>query len=270
MRMPSDLFLVRHGLSEANVVQKADKAGSPITLTDDMVNAPDRSWRLTEKGEQQAQAIGEWLKTNTTHIDRFITSPYTRTRETAAHLDIDYAQWEENRSVRERYWGDIHPLPQAEFADTYPHNYLIKKIDPLYWVPPGGESLVSVAENRTRNVLEMLARENSNETVLITTHGEFIWSCRLILERWSDEEFVKNDNDPDFKVHNCLAVHYTSTNPVTLEKGTDLKWVRTAYPAYDEERGEWIIVESPFVEFNRSYYSNKELLNKVHKLERFF
>lgn len=272
MGMPKNLFLVRHGLSEANVIQQADKNGSPISLTDDMVNVPDRSWRLTETGEQQAETIGEWIRqeNNNLTIDRFITSPFTRTRETSAHLGFDYAEWEENRSIRERSWGEINTMTRKDFAQQYPLNSNLKKIDPLYWAPPAGESIANIAENRTRNVLEMLSRENSGDNVILTTHGEFMWSCRLIIERWSDEDFVENDSNPDFRLHNCIAIHYTTISPETNEDNEDLAWVRTAYPKFNNSTQSWDVVVSDFENFGRKYYSNDELLSKVRKLERFF
>lgn len=149
-------------------------------------------------------------------------------------------------------------------------NSNLKKIDPLYWAPPAGESIANIAENRTRNVLEMLSRENSGDNVILTTHGEFMWSCRLIIERWSDEDFVENDSNPDFRLHNCIAIHYTTISPETNKDNEDLAWVRTAYPKFNNDTQSWDVVVSDFENFGRKYYSNDELLSKVNKLERFF
>lgn len=267
--MPNNLVFVRHGQSEANVIQQAEKNGTPIHLTDDMVNVPDRSWRLTDDGVNQAKTIGTWINDNIGQFNRHITSPFTRTRETSAHLNLREAVWEENRTVRERSWGEIGSIPRKEFNRLYPHNSLFKKVDPLYWSPPAGESIANISETRARNLLEMLANENSKEDVLVTTHGEFIWSSRLIIERWSDEEFIAYDKDPNYKVHNCMVVHYTRIDPKTNKAHTKFRWVRTAYPVFDEDKKTWTVKENDFKEFSRSCYSSEELLERAESRSRF-
>ena len=54
MSMPDNLVFVRHGQSEANIVQKASKEGDNSYYTDDVMTVPDRSWRLTKLGIAQA------------------------------------------------------------------------------------------------------------------------------------------------------------------------------------------------------------------------
>lgn len=267
--MPYNLVLVRHGQSEANVIQQADKNGTPYTMTEDLVNVPDRSWRLTSDGVEQAKAAGKWIQDNIGHFDRHITSPFTRTRETAAHLNIPDAMWEENRSVRERSWGDIGSITRKEFREKYPENSLLKNIDPLYWFPPSGESIANVAENRTRSVLNMVAQENSRDNVLIVTHGEFLWSTRLVLERWSDEEFLSRDKDPEDKIHNCTIFHYMRENPETGEVHKNFKWVRIVHPYFDDETKEWGITDRGVERFGREYLTNKQLLERAESRSRY-
>lgn len=274
MAMPNNLVLVRHGQSEANILVEASKTGDDSLYTDDMVNYPDRSWRLTHKGVQQAQTSGAWITQNIIKelgaFDRFITSPYTRTRETAGTLSIDDAIWEENRVIRERSWGEIDSMPRSEFIERYPANAQYKKKDPIYWSPPAGESLANVAENRVRNILSTLHRENSGDNVLMVTHGEFIWATRMVLERWSDEQFLEFDEEPNMKIHNCHVVHYTRINPATQEIAPKLKWVRTAYPYFVD--GKWDVIVSDWKTFDKVYLSNEDLIAKAelqaHRLEK--
>lgn len=263
--MPNNLVLVRHGQSEANVMQQYAKNGDNSLFTDENMVVPDRSWRLTANGAKQAQVAGEWVRENVSGFDRHITSPYIRTRETAANLQLENPRWEENRVVRERSWGEIGSIPRSEFEKRYSQNAKLKKHDPLYWAPPAGESIANVAENRVRNLLGTLHRENSEDNVLVVTHGEFIWATRLVLERWSDEEFMDNDSNKDMRIHNCTVLHYTRINPFTDEIDSKIRWVRRAWPVLDEETGLWSMEVRAWEEINRNYMSNEDLLKLANE-----
>ena len=58
MGMPLDLYVIRHGESEANVIISAGEQGDNSLYTQDNVTVPDRSWRLTATGRKQADCIG--------------------------------------------------------------------------------------------------------------------------------------------------------------------------------------------------------------------
>jgi broad specificity phosphatase PhoE len=264
--MPKNLILVRHGQSEANVIQTHDKHGDQALYTEEAMLVPDRSWRLTETGVAQAQTAGAWIRTHVPSFDRCITSPYIRTRETAANLGIPGARWEENRVVRERSWGEISPLPRKVFEEQYAHNAMLKHNDPLYWAPPAGESVANVAENRVRNLLSTLHRESADQDVLVATHGEFIWATRLVLERWSDEEFLRYDKDPAMKLHNCVVIHYTRIDPSTGEEAHKIRWVRRAYP--ERVDGQWRMSVDDWYEFDRRYLSGDDLLALAEEQSR--
>ena len=62
MGMPLDLYVIRHGESEANVIISAGEQGDNSLYTQDNVTVPDRSWRLTATGRKQADCIGRWLR----------------------------------------------------------------------------------------------------------------------------------------------------------------------------------------------------------------
>lgn len=266
--MPKNLILVRHGQSEANVIQRADKAGDQALFSEETMLVADRSWRLTDAGVAQAHAAGRWITDNVDPLDRCITSPYVRTRETAANLQLDGALWEENRVVRERSWGEISPLPRKVFEEQYAHNALLRRKDPLYWAPPAGESIANVAENRVRNMLSTLHRESSEDNVLVVTHGDFMWSTRLVLERWSDEEFLRYDKDQEMTIFNCTVLHYTRVDPDTGEIAPWVRWVRAAHPFCDRTTGVWRMVEQPWQRFDRDYLSNEDLLAVAEEQSR--
>lgn len=269
MTMPNNLVLVRHGQSEANVMQKASKAGNHKHYTDEVMTVPDRSWRLTAQGVTQAETAGDWIANQLPAFDRSIVSPFTRTRETAANLDLPNASWEENRTIRERSWGEIDSISKEEFRKNYPQNANLQAKDPLYWAPPAGESLANVSENRVRSILNTMHRENEGDNVLMVTHGEFIWATRLTLERWSDEEFMLRDSDENERIHNCMVVHYTRIDPNTGVQAAKLNWVRKAWPILVEKEidGElirkWEMHVGNWESFDRVYYTNDQLRLKV-------
>ena len=84
---------------------------------------PDRSWRLTATGRKQADCIGRWLVSQQQLFDRYMVSPYVRTRETAATMALPKAKWEENRVLRERSWGEINTITKDEFKTNYARNW---------------------------------------------------------------------------------------------------------------------------------------------------
>lgn len=268
MVMPRNLFLVRHGQSEANVMQKASRAGDQSMYTEETMTVPDRSWRLTELGVQQAKVAGAWIAQQNIDFNRAVVSTFTRARETAAMLGLD-VRWEESRVIRERSWGEIGSMSKQDFARKYSQNASYRDSDPLYWAPPAGESIANVAENRVRNILSTLHRENPRENVLMVTHGEFMWATRLVLERWSDEEFLDRDADRAETIHNCTVLQYTAVDPCNPEKVHEkLNWVRRSWPALVD--GEWTMFVGEWEEFDRKYFSGDDLLEKVETNRHFF
>ena len=292
MPMPNDLVLVRHGESDGNVVTHAARQGDLTGYTEAFATTPGHQWRLTAMGRLQAAVIGAWV-TQTfpalttdqagvaapgvddravgdaperpgTSFDRCYVSPYVRTRETAGHMGLPGSRWLMNRALRERDWGDIGSMPRQRFAANYPDNARMKERDPLYWAPPGGESIAHVAEDRVRNVLATLQRECEGGSVLMVTHGELMWAFRMVLERWNDEDFCRYDKDEAQKIHNCMAWHYTRVNPVTGAIASRLSWVRSATPVIVDGRAS--VVVTPFRYFPFAGLSSEELLTSVENV----
>ena len=277
MVMPDHLFLVRHGESEGNVAALAAKRGEEPLPTDPFYDLPGRAWALTDKGRVQAATIGTWLRgaleeigrtAGATPTGRRYVSPYVRTRQTAAGLRLGSALqpvgWYVNRSLRERDWGDIESIPKSEFdfAEQYEHSRHKRAIDPLYWHPPGGESLCDVAENRVRNFLDTLHRECSGQTVVAVTHGEFMMATRLVLERADDETFADWLDDPRQRLENCAVLHYTRIPPgAEPHRGAPaprLAYLRRARPVQAD--GAWRVEVTPWRRIDFALPTDDELL----------
>lgn len=274
MGMPNNLVLIRHGESEGNIAVNASKRGDNTYYNGKFMTTPGHQWRLTDLGRRQAQVIGKWVNNEIGVFDHFYVSPYVRTRETAAHMDLPNAAWLMNRALRERDWGDIGSITRAQFAANYPDNFAQRQIDPLYWCPPNGESIAHVAENRVRNVLSTLHRECSGKNVIAVTHGELMWAFRLVMEYWSDDEFVSKDALKSEKIGNCAAIHYTRLDPTSESRvfprlSTRMGWVRKAVPVVNED-GTARVEVSDWKHIEKPVFTNADLLDSVETVEPLF
>ena len=267
MGMPLDLYVIRHGESEANVIVEAGQQGDDSLYTQDNVTVPDRSWRLTATGRKQADCIGRWLVSQQPLFDRYLVSPYVRTRETAATMALPKARWEETRVLRERSWGEISTVTQQYFRDNYPRNWMFKRTDPLYWRPPAGESIADVAEDRVHNLLTSLNRRSEAESVVAVSHGDFMLSLMLTLEDISDEEFLRRTEAPEWRITNCTCFHYSRRDPNTGRTSQRVRWEQTARPVLNEQTGRWEVKVDEWREFQRPIMSNGDLVDVVHSVD---
>lgn len=258
MAMPNELVLVRHGHSEGNLAVDYSKLGDDSFYTPDFRERPGHQWRLTEDGQEQARTAGQWILENIGDFDRYYVSPYIRTKETAALLDLPSAEWRVDSRLRERDWGDIGSLPRKEFIEEYPRNAFVKDMDSLYWRPPGGESIMDV-RMRMRSLLDTLHRETESQKVIAVTHGEFMWSARAELEYMSDEEWLTADNDKSQKIHNTQVLQYSRLDPNTDKQNKYASWTRSVCPWMTGVSLEWS-------QITRHRFSNEELLEQVAKI----
>ncbi len=137
------VFLVRHGIKEKI-------AGDPP---------------LSEIGKQQALNTGIHLKQST--IDKVITSPLLRTRQTAKvickKLDVDYKV---DERLRERMnWGDKKDQTFEDFIEEW----VKTNIDRDY-VPISGDSSRKTGF-RIEAVIKDQIQENSVKNLVLITHG---------------------------------------------------------------------------------------------------
>ena len=200
-------------------------------------------------------------------FDRYMVSPYVRTRETAATMALPKAKWEENRVLRERSWGEINTITKDEFKNNYARNWNFKNTDPLYWRPPAGESIADVAEDRVHNILTSLSRKSDSESVVMVTHGDFMLALMLTIEDLADEEFLHRADSDDWKITNCTCLHYTRRDPETGRTSKRVRWEQTARPVLDETTGRWEVKVEPWREFKRPYLSNGDLVDVVQAVD---
>ena len=149
MNTITTLYLVRHGESEANA------AGVFAGQTD----SP-----LTPKGREQAKVVAKALRP--VHFDRIVTSPLSRTKDTAAEIAA-------GRDIRVEVFDDLKEIDVGIAAG--------KPFDELRGLPgatgddgwrqwPGGESLEQVL-TRSLRVIDRLVAESPGKTICVVGHG---------------------------------------------------------------------------------------------------
>lgn len=264
MSMPFDIVLVRHGQSEANIIQKADKQSIAHPEASVINDRPDWRQRLSPKGVQQAEIARQWLEENLGGVMSFdgcYVSPFLRTRETAAHLGgLDNGAWTIDDRVVERGWGVYGIVPRAEQRVQFPLTSKLHELTPWYVRFDGGESMPDVY-GRFRDFQGTLHREQADKRVIIVSHGDFINVARYGIERMLPEQWESLDRDPRYTIRNCSITHYSRINPYDPTDIRDkIHWRRMIYPDAIHEspdKGEW--VELP----GRQRYTGAELLRQI-------
>lgn len=269
MSMPNDLVFVRHGQSEANIVQKADKKGEVHEAAEQINNRPDWQHRLSAKGVSQAVAAKRWLDTHlggAASFDGKYLSPFLRTRETAAYIGGPECDgWTVDDRVVERSWGVYGIVPRAEQRKQFPLTSKLHEATPWYVRFDGGESMPDVY-GRFRDFQGTLHREQSGRRVIVVSHGDFINVARYGIERMLPEQWEEMDKDPHYTIRNCSITQYSRVNPGDADDIRDkLHWRRIIYPDAIEESpdgGRWI--ELP----ERQRFSGSELLEQADTVKR--
>ncbi len=262
MTMPIDLVLVRHGQSEGNVAAHKSREGNHDCYTSAFRERHGSQWRLSDKGVQDAERAGAWLRKNLPRFDRCYTSEYTRALETAARLGLEDALWYREPQLRERDHGHLESIPHPELRTRFAEEIERRARGGLFWRPPGGESMTDVC-TRVDRFFDTLHRECSDKRVIVVVHGEVMWAFRLRLERMPQERWLELDASSDLadRIFNGQIIHYTRRDPETNVDAPHLNWmrmVRADDPTFP--RG-W----RPIV---RPKFSNQELLNVVERTER--
>jgi broad specificity phosphatase PhoE len=262
MRMPLNLFVVRHGESEGNQAKRFAHGGdSPYTQ--EFLNRHSATYRLTKKGRDQAIVAGAWLKRTLQEerigIGRYITSDYVRACETAGLLGLPDAVWFRDHNITERNWGDLDNVSLEDREQRFADALRRRDHTPFFWTPPNGDSYHAFCLHIDK-VLGTLHRECSDTNVVMVCHGEVMLAIRVLLTRMGQEEFTRihlSDAEED-KIFNCEVHWYTRTDPSTncsQPHFTHLRRVRPALPAENIP-----IHDTGFVPIVRPTYSNNDLL----------
>jgi broad specificity phosphatase PhoE len=149
------LYLMRHGQTDANL-----SAGSYPW---------DNDCPLNSTGRQQAERAARYLAEQPLQPTRIISSPLTRTRQTAeivaAQLGLTV---ETDATLREIDAGEWHGHPAGE---VYEYVHALPVAERFSFLLPGGESWQQAGERLAAAARTAVAGGlGSNETVLLVSH----------------------------------------------------------------------------------------------------
>ncbi|HEY8885943.1 MAG TPA: histidine phosphatase family protein [Candidatus Microsaccharimonas sp.] len=264
MAMPNELVFVRHGQSEANIIQKAGKAGQPHDMESVINDRPDWRQRLSPKGIEQARLAKVWIDENMGGVavfDALYVSSFLRTRETAAHLSGNSdARWTIDDRLIERSWGSFGATPIEERGTQFPHTVKMQQATSWFTRFDGGENMPDVS-GRYRDFQGTLHREMSEKKVLVVSHGDFINVSRYNIERMLPEQWEDMDKGDQYTLRNCTIVRYSRINPDDPQDIREkLRWRQMIYPdAIHESPDGAAWVELPI----RQRFIGSELLEQV-------
>ncbi|MEK7101271.1 MAG: histidine phosphatase family protein, partial [Patescibacteria group bacterium] len=167
-------FVMRHGESINNVSET-----SSTVLT-----GAQREHHLTPEGRKAVQKTAESMKS--VGITRIIASPFVRTTETAeivaGVLGIAKEQIVFDDRLREVEVGEFEGKSYDEYRSYFSsvHERFSKR-------PEGGETYADVRK-RMGEVLYELESEHANESVLIVSHGDPLWTLHLVSMGGTEQE----------------------------------------------------------------------------------
>lgn len=262
MGMPKNLYLVRHGQSEGNLVRKQfEETGDESFFNDEFLGLHESQYNLTDLGVEQAKLAGKWLKENcSSNFFRKLVSNNVRAMQTASYLGFsDSVRWKQDYNIRERDGGLFNVIPPSKRDSDYADQKKFYNTQPFLYRPPQGESIADVCQ-RIKIVLDTLARECDGKNVIIVCHGHVMRTFRIILERMSlrqANEYLASTDDWG-RVPNCSIIHYTRIDPSfegELSKSFfKVRMIRPAGGGNPED--EFNIIERPS-------FTNEELLEEA-------
>jgi broad specificity phosphatase PhoE len=193
MPVVSELILVRHGQSAANVAFPAADARG---LRESGLTGPDRDVELTELGREQAAAVGRRLARLPAEQrpEVVVTSPYLRARETwriaAEASGIDFPEPSTDERLVDRLMGDLEMLTRAAIAERFPAEVERHGTFDVHYRPPNGESFGDIAV-RLRSFLDDLNREYAGRRVIVVAHDAVVLMMRAVIEDLDEDDVVR-------------------------------------------------------------------------------
>ena len=194
MGVVAELLLVRHGQSLANVAfPAADKDG----LLEAEVSGRDAEVPLTEYGQAQAAALGEWIgdRPEDELPQVVITSPYLRARETwriaAEKSGVALPEPTTDDRLVDRLLGDLEMLTRAAVTQRFPGEAQRRAEAGEYrYTPPGGESFADI-EVRLGSFLDDLHRDHAGQRVIVIAHDAVVLMMRAVIEQLSWDKVLE-------------------------------------------------------------------------------
>lgn len=149
------IYLVRHGETEWNRVQRSQGSSNDIPLSED--------------GIKQAQAVSERLRSE--KIDMVFSSTLLRAYTTA----VEIAKYHNTEVIKcneftEINFGEWEGMCFPEIKEKYNSIYNTWRSTPHLAEIPGAESIVALRERSMNKLLEII-KESPDKNILVVSHG---------------------------------------------------------------------------------------------------
>ena len=230
---PESLLLVRHGESAGNVARDAAEEAGELLID---IAERDMDVALSDRGEQQARALGRWLADLGEGAPTVgLTSPYRRACRTA-ELAVETAGIEcelhQDERLREREFGVLDRLTRKGIEEHFPDQAESRaRLGKFYHRPPGGESWADVGL-RIRSLLDSVTREHAGERVMIVAHQVVIHMFRYILEHLTEPQILEISREEELL--NCSVTTFVHDPSLGRNGGMRLERYNEAV-ALDED-----------------------------------
>ena len=216
MANPLRLVMIRHGQSEANIVQQHQKIGGKFEFEEEINTRVDWKQRLSPLGCEQAENAAHHLRDiygGLNFFDKFYVSPFVRARETAVKISNGFdLRWRIDDRLSERIWGIYGVVSRQEQRSHFPLTARLANDDPWYIRYDGGESLFDVY-TRFKSFRTKLWRKHSEENVLIVAHKQLIQTACYDIEKMLPEDWDKIYGNSRYDIPNLGMVEYSRVNP---------------------------------------------------------
>lgn len=151
---PRAIYLSRHGESQLNLKGRiGGDAG------------------LSTRGRQYAQALAEFIRSQSIRELKVWTSHMKRTIETAEALGVPYEQW---KALNEIDAGVCEEMTYEEIQERYPEEFALRDQDKYRYRYPKGESYEDLVQRLEPVIMELERQEN----VLVICH-QAVMRCLL-------------------------------------------------------------------------------------------
>ena len=167
-------FVMRHGEARSNVAQVLESTGDPEN-------------HLTERGKDMVKISAEGLKRE--KIDLIVTSPFVRTRETAAIVQKELGLSNSAVMVDERLCEVGTGIFSGKSVKEW-YEFYGSLADRFAKPPQGGETFTAVRQRVGEFLFEIESRY-TNKNVLIVSHGNPVWLMSKIAERIASASLEK-------------------------------------------------------------------------------
>jgi broad specificity phosphatase PhoE len=157
------LYLIRHGESHVN--------------RDGWATLPSMDAGLTEKGQQQAAALRDWLRDHAVQADVLYSSTMRRTRETAAYvseaLGLDIVFDDRIREIGNNHTAGL-PVDESRLPRTFNPQWAdVAPFAPRTAEFDDAESWVHLRV-RLAQFVDNLAEQHPQQVIYVVTHGGVI------------------------------------------------------------------------------------------------